>query len=488
MICIFFYYNPYLQVFNMSKGSAINQVILLQALHPGDKKGIMKRKIYFYFHELERLRPFVLRRRFSGEHAFRRKLAECAGVKIAICHYSCPPVIGGVETVVEQQARLLKKHHHYTKVVAGSGGKFTQHIDVDINPMLGPGIMDFYRYGSDHESLMNMEPQILSIMEFLEYSLSSYEVLIAHNILTMPHNLPLTHAIRRIAQRGKLKVISWNHDSPFFSMLPGQEYPASWEILKQVSPDIRYVSISQARKQEFIDLYQGFSDIEVVPNGISISNFLKLKDITNQLIEEKQLNEADLILLQPCRFHPEKNIEFSVRMVKSLLKKGVNAVLLLTATIDPHEPVSIEYHDRVKMAVAKERVGNHVVFISDYVYRQTSSPNIDRSLLRDLYNISDMLFLPGSREGYGITLLEAAVSRLPIVCSETALFKEMCDGNSCTFSLEEAPGEVADKVVSFASNGPSRMFKKVFKDYSWESIYQEQILRLLKNTLGAGKA
>ncbi|NTU85370.1 MAG: response regulator, partial [Chloroflexales bacterium] len=43
------------------------------------------------------------------------------------------------------------------------------------------------------------------------------EVIITHLLLTMPHNLPLTHAILRVARGGKLKVISWNHDSPFFA-------------------------------------------------------------------------------------------------------------------------------------------------------------------------------------------------------------------------------------------------------------------------------
>lgn len=403
-------------------------------------------------------------------------------MKIAVCHYSCPPVMGGVETVVEQQARLLKRHHHYTKVIAGSGGKFSRHIDVDINPMLGSGIMDIYRHTSDRDTLKAMEPQILSILRFLEYSLSSFEVLIAHNVLTMPYNLPLTHAILRMAGSRMLKVISWNHDSPFFSHKPGQAYPESWEVLRQASPDVHYVSISQARKQHFEELYGNGSNITVIPNGISISNFLKLQDITHRLIEEKKLYEADLILLQPGRFHPGKNIEFSIRVVKSLLKKGINAVIMLTATIDPHDPGSIEYHHRVKQVVAEEGIADHVLFISEYVYRQTSSPNIDRALLRDLYHVADILFIPNRQEGYGITLLEAAVARLPIVCSDIPLFKEMCGGNGCVFSLDESPEKVGERIEGFAAHGPTRMFKRVFKDYSWENIYQAKILPLLKDT------
>jgi mannosylglucosylglycerate synthase len=405
-------------------------------------------------------------------------------MKIAICHYSCPPVIGGVETVVEQQARLLKGNHHYTKVISGSGGKFSQYIDVDINPMLGSGIMDIQRHTPDQDVVKLMEPQILSIMGFLEYSLSSFEVLIVHNVLTMPHNLPLTHAILRTAASGRLKVISWNHDSPFFSPRPEGGYPASWCVLRQASPHITYVTVSNARKRDFMSLYGGERDIAVIPGGISTSNFLRLQDITHGFINEKRLSEADLILLQPGRYHPGKNIELGVGVVEDLVKRGINAVLLLTATIDPHDPGSIEYHDRIRKLVAQAGVEEHILFVSDYVYRHTSSPNIDRSLLRDLYHIADMLFIPSFQEGYGITLLEAAVARLPIAASDIPLFREMCDGNSCLFPLNESPEEVAGRIEAFAAHGPVRMFKRVFRNYSWDTIYREKILPLLKETVG----
>jgi mannosylglucosylglycerate synthase len=404
-------------------------------------------------------------------------------MKIAICHYSCPPVIGGVETVVEQQARLLKRNHHSTKVIAGSGGKFSQSIDVDINPMLSSGIMDIQNHTQDRDVSKLMEPQILSILGFLEYSLSSFEVLLVHNVLTMPHNLPLTHAILRMAQKSPLKVISWNHDSPFFSPEPKGGWPASWEVLKTPLPGITYVTVSNARKRDFESLYGGTRELKVIPGGISTTNFLKLKELTTAFVTEKRLVESDIILLQPGRYHPGKNLELSVKVVRSLLDRGVNVSLLLTATIDPHDIGSIEYHDRIKKLVEEEGVGDHILFVSDYVYRKTASPNIDRSLLRDLYHVADMLFMPSVQEGYGITLLEAAAARLPIACSDIPLFREMCEADACLFPLNETPGEVAARIEGFAAHGPMRMFKRVFRNYSWDSIYQEKLAHLLKEAL-----
>ena len=41
--------------------------------------------------------------------------------KIAILHYSAPPVIGGVESVMEAQAKLFIQHNYSVTVIAGRG-------------------------------------------------------------------------------------------------------------------------------------------------------------------------------------------------------------------------------------------------------------------------------------------------------------------------------------------------------------------------------
>src|SRR5947209_19873308 len=42
-------------------------------------------------------------------------------LKIAILHYACPPVVGGVETIMSTHARLLEKRGHLPFIVAGRG-------------------------------------------------------------------------------------------------------------------------------------------------------------------------------------------------------------------------------------------------------------------------------------------------------------------------------------------------------------------------------
>jgi hypothetical protein len=43
-------------------------------------------------------------------------------MKIALLHYSAPPIVGGVESVLGQHARLMADAGHAVRVVAARGG------------------------------------------------------------------------------------------------------------------------------------------------------------------------------------------------------------------------------------------------------------------------------------------------------------------------------------------------------------------------------
>ena len=42
-------------------------------------------------------------------------------LKIALIHYSAPPVVGGVESVLAQHARLMADAGHQVRIIAGRG-------------------------------------------------------------------------------------------------------------------------------------------------------------------------------------------------------------------------------------------------------------------------------------------------------------------------------------------------------------------------------
>ncbi|MBW2644750.1 MAG: glycosyltransferase family 4 protein [Deltaproteobacteria bacterium] len=407
---------------------------------------------------------------------------------IALLHYSCPPVVGGVEEIIRQQASLLNRHYHNVKIFVGDGGIFSDNCEVEINPLLGSRsrqILNAHQlsYEGEHEKLEGLSRKIY---KYLVKSLKDFDVLIAHNVLTMPFNLPFTAALHRMGQECRMPIISWNHDSPYF-------YPDSpeyldlfpWNILKRTYAGIHYVAISESRKKMFARLYGTRKHLHVIPNGIDPIRFFRLNPNTVRFIQEQRIFESEFLMVQPSRLLPRKNIELSIRVTRALHDLGVKARLLITGAYDPHAPKSLEYYRKLKNLSRELGVENDVFIMAEYVFESGKSLSMDRSIIRDLYLISDILFMPSLQEGFGIPLLEAGMIKLPVVCSNIPPFMEIGGREVCTFDLNDPPEKIARKTLGFVGKlKPSRMFRNVIRNYAWDNIYHEKLMPLLTEVVG----
>jgi glycosyltransferase involved in cell wall biosynthesis len=407
---------------------------------------------------------------------------------IALLHYSCPPVVGGVEEVLYQQARQFHRNGHRVRVFAGAGERFTKEYPVEINPLLGSRTSEVKEA---HRALANGDSAKLvvltdRILDFFRGIMKGVDVLIAHNVLTMHYNLPLTMALHRMADSDELKIIGWNHDSPFFY----QEYPdhledPAWNIIKSCSSNIRGVTISRIRQEQFKRLCGEDAGMEVIANGIDPAGFLDLDPVMDQLIREKQLFAADLLVIYPSRLHPRKNVELSIRVISKLRKRGIDARLLLTGSYDPHEDGTFEYLEKLKALSRKLEATDGVLFLAEHFFQSDGSLAVGKMVMRDLYHIADLLLFTSHQEGFGIPLLEAGLTRLPIVCTDIPSFREIGDGDVCYFPIDSPPGAVADLLLEFIEKLPLyRMFRHVTRNYLWENIYRERLLPLVNDVCG----
>ncbi|MBN2062170.1 MAG: glycosyltransferase family 4 protein [Deltaproteobacteria bacterium] len=406
---------------------------------------------------------------------------------IALLHYSCPPVVGGVEEIVRQHASLLSRYDHKVKVFAGDGGNFAEEIDIEINPLIGSlnrQVLNAHKLSLEGK-VNKMESLTSRIYELMLDFLKDFDVLIAHNVLTMPFNLPLSAALHRIGQEGLIPIISWNHDSPYFY----PEYPKHmdlfpWNILKRAYAGIHYVVISESRKEMFADLYGERKDLHVIPNGIDPILFFRLDPGTVRLIQEQRLFETEFLMVQPSRLHKRKNMELSIRVTRALHDMGLTARLLITGAHDPHEPRSLKYYNELKNLAADLEIEDDVLIMAEYSFKSGETFSVDRITIRDLYLISDILFLPSLQEGFGIPLLESGMIKLPIVCSRIPPFLEIAGDDVCFFDLADTPESIAQKILHFTDKlEPHKMFRKVIRNYAWDNIYNEKLLPLLENVI-----
>ena len=404
---------------------------------------------------------------------------------IALLHYTCPPIVGGVEEIIQQHASVFRRYNHRIKIFAGDGGLFSDEYDIELNVLLGsrnPRILQIHRSLADrcHELKSCAE----EIFTYLVRALEPFDVLIAHNVLTMPYNLPLTVALHRLANDGNIRVVSWNHDSPYLYAPPPLDLKGEqWKVLKNYNPNIHYITISEQRRSQFQDLY-GTNRIDIIPDGLDPFTFLDLSPNTIDMIRKKHLLEAELLMVQPCRLHPRKNIELSIQVVKALQKKGVHARLLLTGAYDPHEKETTEYYRKLRKLSEQLHIERDILIAAEHLSESGKELTGNTIVMRDFYLIADVLFIPSLQEGFGIPLLEAGMLKLPIVCSDIPPFREIGKENVQYFSLIDSPEQIADKILNFISNlKPHQMFRHIMRNYMWDDLYQRMLLPLLERVI-----
>src|SRR6202023_4381409 len=126
-------------------------------------------------------------------------------VRVGLLHYTCPPIIGGVETILYEQATRLAARGHAVTVLSGRGGPFPPAaggIKLVIIPELDSKYPEVsaIRDGLDRGHVPpGFAPLQATIQRRLEPALTELDSLLVHKPLSLHFNLPLTAPLRRIA-------------------------------------------------------------------------------------------------------------------------------------------------------------------------------------------------------------------------------------------------------------------------------------------------
>ena len=275
-------------------------------------------------------------------------------MKIDLLHYSSPPVVGGVESVLAHHARLMADAGHGVRVLAGRGAAFDDRIPFVHIPLADsrhPDVLavkaelDQGRLPGEFEGLTAL------LTSQLKEITAGTGVLIAHNVCSLNKNLPLTAALHRLQQlRPELHLILWHHDlawtTPRYRPELHDGYP--WDLLRSDWPRATQVVVSELRRKELSSLLGvGRERVQVVPNGLDLQRFLKLDAHTVQLITRLDLLSAAPLLLLPVRITPRKNIELALRVLAALRLNFPQAALIVTGPLGPHNPANASYYEKL---------------------------------------------------------------------------------------------------------------------------------------------
>lgn len=401
-------------------------------------------------------------------------------MKIALLHYAAPPVVGGVESVLAHHARLFTQAGHEVVILCGRGAPFDDRIAVQAEPLFDsrhPRIemlkaaLDSGHVPADFAALRE------EIFDRLGELTIGCDMLIAHNVASLHKNLALTAALHQLTG---VRRIVWHHDLAWTTPRYRHELHAGypWDLLRTAWPGVIQVVVSTFRQQELSDLLNiPTAQIHVIPNGVDMAAFLKLEARTRDLLGQLPLLQAEPLLLLPVRLTPRKNIELALQVLAELRRGPMpQAQLLITGPEGPHNPANAAYKGTL-LAVRETLNLNHAA----HLLAELTSEFLPDPVIADFYRLADALILPSREEGFGIPLIEAGFSHLPVFCSDIPVLRELGGAAIHYFDSSATPAQVADLVARTLQTSPAYAWAVHARArYAWEAIYARHIAPLLE--------
>ena len=410
--------------------------------------------------------------------------------RIAILHYSASPVIGGVEAVIDAHAAAFVQAGHAVTVIAGRGAPDalpagTDFILIPEMDSQHPRILAASRLLEAGDVPDDFEALVELLSKALRSLLAQMDNVIVHNIFTKHFNLPLTAALHRLLDADAIRHgIAWCHDftwtSPHSRTKVHAGYP--WDLLRTYRPDVTYVTVSESRRRDLAGLFGCPLDaIHTIYNGVDPMTLLGLSPEGYELAQRLGMLASDLNLLMPVRVTQAKNIEYALRVVAALKAKGIRPKLVLTGPPDPHDPASMTYFRKLQALRRELDVEAEMRFVFESGPNPEAAHVIDIGTVGELFRLSDVMFMPSHREGFGMPILEAGLTGISVVATDVVpAAREIGGDDVFIFSTKDSPERVAEQILNLVDqNSIQRLRRRVRGRYTWQAIYERDIKPLL---------
>lgn len=419
-------------------------------------------------------------------------------MEIGIVHYTAPRgEVGGIETVIDYHSKFLTKEGHKVNLIYGTGGgldyKNVSESKIPLLSSTNPDIMKIQKQLLVKGSSKNFNRVKKEIKRTLLMALKGTDVCIVHNIPSMPYNFAATAAINDIADETEIRMIFWVHDGalirPEWKSRIGK-FPLT--LLHHRAANVSYVSPTHSRAREFAALSDPYRISEhmmtVIPNGVSIEDYLKIDNVTKQLMGRLGLSFKAFIILVPVRVTPRKNIELSLFVLEKLKRLVGNQYPIKLLITGPPEREAVKggvkYPEHLQGLIEELGLRKDVIFCHELIARRREYKGwrIVKWGVADAYNIASIVFVPSKEEGFGLPVIEAGAARKPIFCSRIPPFRELIrdDIEGYMFSLDDNPEDIALKIYKFLLGDKLKCnFDNIINNFTWDAIIKKKLLPYL---------
>ncbi|MDR2794059.1 MAG: glycosyltransferase family 4 protein [Treponema sp.] len=271
---------------------------------------------------------------------------------------------------------------------------------------------------------------------------------------------PAAH--KRLPNNSPCPTIGTVHDMAAYWGIREKKEPFG-SIIRFVFPNIlrqmeKIIAVSNFVKQELIDIAKvKESRIEVVPDGIDTTVFYP-----------RPKNGDSVVLIQPFSFR-QPYILYTSRIqypIKNHIKLIEAFDIFKARTHYPHKLILAggdSYGaEKVRASAASSAYKTDIFFPGHFPSKN----------LPELYAGADMVVIPSRYEGFGMGVLEAMASGVPVACARAASLPETAEHAALYFDPNDAE-DMADRITTLATNHDvyhncrSLGLERV-KSYSWE--------------------
>lgn len=349
------------------------------------------------------------------------------------------PIRGGVSSHVSGLYKELKRRGHEVKIFTKKSKlrqerKITDEDVVELNPT----------FPLDLPILPPSGDETLKVIS--SYNL---DIVHAHHAFTATPLAGLAYAERLGIPRllTNHSIPAGKHDGYFWETVGNLAYPFRYYINKAEV----IIAVSKAAAN-FISFFVDYVPIKIIPNGIDTNRFKPNFDKENK----------ELKILFVSRLVHRKGPHLLVRAFKRVVKKYDNVALVFVG--------SGYMRGTLEELAMSLNITEKVKFLGD----------VSDEILPQVYSESDIFVLPSLHaESFGLVLLEAMASGLPVVATSVGGIPEVLEDGKEGFLVKPDEKNIAEALIKLLEDKDLREKmgkngrKKVVENYDWKNVCEK---------------
>lgn len=242
-----------------------------------------------------------------------------------------------------------------------------------------------------------------------------------------------------------------------------------------LEPDLS-LCVSNYWQQQLREQYQ--IDAPVIINGVNLQKFSSLPNGQETELKQRLGIKNHPVYLTIGGIEPRKNSLNLLQAFIKVLEIHPQAQLIIAGgeTLFDYEPYRVKFFNLVK---------EHNLIIGESLILPGVIPDRDIPVL---YRCADAFIFPSVKEGWGLVLLEAIASGLPIVTSNIPPFTEFLTSNFALLVNPNSAQSITDAMLNILNKELSHKLTKnaasIPPEYSWQKsaqLHLKQYLKVLQN-------